>query len=646
MNDYDPLHPAAYDPQPQQQRYRPSSSSQDGSDGLSSFARAPLPGYDRDYRPPSGYSGPQQGAGDAWGASHGAGGADDEASGAWGGNAGQGQGQGQQGQRGGLVPRSAQAVDSPNGRRRAGSEAGGQGGAQDGQQQQQQRESSIRVRIVGLDRNKRDMYIKFNVETNLPNFHHSTYRAVSRSYGEFMAFVSALSVTCPQSIVPALPLSQTSAATDEEDDRLIKSAFQKWVIRLTSDPAVIRDDETRSFIESDFGYTARAKKRSASSSYFNRTTRLPGEPDDPLTTAKVSMARLETTFHDTAKAVDRVSKTRRAAAVAVNELGGQLDAYAMAEPYQPLANGFKRLARTMKVDADLLNIQHISEQVTLGDAFVYQSANAKSAKETLSTRDAVGEEHRQAVRNTISRRRQIDKLRSSSSLRPDKVNEALEELDEAQRYEETLARRLMGISTNLQPSLTRHSVDAHNDLLASLLEHARSNLVFEKQRLKEYELLRPEMRAIRKPEAGVIYHTTPSGATMVRTASGASATSAGGRPSGAFQSPTASPTPNRTFPVRAGAPNLAASAPSPAYSPVPSAVSPAPSSASSAGAADPLGLSGSVGPGGRGGPDLGSMAQKTQKRTVRSMASSVHVEGDRRQRVDARMAASMLANGF
>jgi len=53
--------------------------------------------------------------------------------------------------------------------------------------------------------------------------------------------------------VPALPISQTSAATDDEDDRLIKSAFQRWVVRLTGDPAVIRDDETRSFVESDFG---------------------------------------------------------------------------------------------------------------------------------------------------------------------------------------------------------------------------------------------------------------------------------------------------------------------------------------------------------------------------------------------------------
>jgi hypothetical protein len=78
-------------------------------------------------------------------------------------------------------------------------------------------------------------------------------RAVSRSYTEFTSYVSALSVTCPQSIIPALPLPQTSAATDEEDDRILKQQYQKWVVRLMQDQAVVRDEETRSFVENDFG---------------------------------------------------------------------------------------------------------------------------------------------------------------------------------------------------------------------------------------------------------------------------------------------------------------------------------------------------------------------------------------------------------
>ncbi|GAA6057897.1 hypothetical protein NBRC10513_002936 [Rhodotorula toruloides] len=578
MNDYDPLHPAAYEPA----RHNP----HPGSDLSSVAPRAPLPGYDRDYRAPGfGPASPPTREGDAWqqGGTSGDG---------WGAS---GEGSQQQGRTAGLVPRSAQVADSTSGRRAAG-EAGQNGG-----QVPQQREGFIRIRIMGLERNRRDIYIKFNAETNLPNFHHSSYRSISRSYGEFMSLVSALSVTCPQSIVPALPLAQTSAASDEEDDRLIKAAFQKWVVRVTSDPAVVRDEEMRSFIESDFGYTARSRKKSSAASFsFSRSSRLPGELDDPLTLAKISMSRLESTFHDTAKTIDRVSKTRRAAATSVNDLGDQLNTFALAESYAPLAAGFKRLARSVKVDADLLAVQSIQEQITLGDMFVYQSANAKSAKETLSGRDLVADEHRQAVKSSISKRRNIEKLKSASSLRADKVNEALEDLDEAQRYEETLARRLQGISTNLQPSLTRHSIDTHTDLLSTLLEHARQTLLCEKQRLKEFELLRPDVRAIRRQEAGVIYHTTPGGQVMGRTGSAGSAST-----SSRLAAAPASPTPARV----------------------------APSSP-----ADPLG--------GENGRDLGSMAQKAQKRSVRSMASSVHVEGDRRQKVDARMAASMLANGF
>jgi hypothetical protein len=51
-------------------------------------------------------------------------------------------------------------------------------------------------------------------------------------------------------------------------------------------------------------------------------------------------------------------------------------------------------------------------------------------QDTLSGRDAVADDHRQAVKASIQKRRNIEKLKSASSLRSDKVNEALEDLDE------------------------------------------------------------------------------------------------------------------------------------------------------------------------------------------------------------------------
>lgn len=174
---------------------------------------------------------------------------------------------------------------------------------------------------------------------------------------------------------------------------------------------------------------------------------------------------------------------------------------------------------------------------------------------------------------------------------------------------------------NLSPSLTSHSRAAHSDLLHSLLDHARQSLLFEKQLLKEVELLRPELKGIKKPQAGVIYHTMPASPTpnarsapspLAKGQQGGSPTlQRTAPPTSSFDSPPSPSDSSSRRTVGRGAPDFTAPASS---------------------TTTPLGLG--VDPRGGGGTTTGSMAQKVQPRTVRSMASSVVVEGDRRQRVD------------
>lgn len=203
-----------------------------------------------------------------------------------------------------------------------------------------------------------------------------------------------------------------------------------------------------------------------------------------------------------------------------------------------------------------------------------------------------------------------------------------------------LTARLSAISSSLSPSLARHSVQTHADILGTLLDHARSNLVYEKQRLKEFETLRSEMKNIRKLEGGVVYHHDHSQVANTARAN--------------------------VPPVMSASPGQRnSSATSASMSPSPSTSSATSRNRQAMPEGDPLSSNLTGDP-----RNLNSMAQKAQKRTVRSMASSVVVEGDRRQRVDvssalaslqpfalvdatlvldreqARMAASMLANGF
>lgn len=37
------------------------------------------------------------------------------------------------------------------------------------------------------------------------------------------------------------------------DDRLVRIALQRWFTRVSEDPVLMRDEELRNFIESDFG---------------------------------------------------------------------------------------------------------------------------------------------------------------------------------------------------------------------------------------------------------------------------------------------------------------------------------------------------------------------------------------------------------
>lgn len=119
-----------------------------------------------------------------------------------------------------------------------------------------------------------------------------------------------------------------------------------------------------------------------------------------------------------------------AMASAHSEMGNKLINVATTEAHPPLGNALRKIGRTWHSLADLDQAQAISECVVIGDTLGYQGMNARSAKETLQMRTAVLEEYQTAVKTTISKRRNIERLKASSNIRPDRVDEALEDMEE------------------------------------------------------------------------------------------------------------------------------------------------------------------------------------------------------------------------
>ncbi|GJJ07163.1 hypothetical protein Clacol_001363 [Clathrus columnatus] len=360
-------------------------------------------------------------------------------------------------------------------------------------------EPYIRIRITGMDRNRRDILIKFDAQTNLPNFTGQTYRNISRSYFEFQQFAEQITYSNPQTIVPALPLSQTSAPSDDEDDRLVKYMLQRWFSRICEDPFILQDEELRLFVESDFGYQPTPRPRRKTNSSFSLLKRGVPDEDEDLQRARFELTKLETQYFDVARSVDRLSRARKALSIAQSEMGNKLVNISTSEGHPPLAHAFKKFGRAWHSLADLDQAQAISECVVLGDSLGYQGINARAAKETLLQRAGVLEEHHAAVKNTINKRRQIERMKASTNIRPDKVDEALEELEEATKFEEMLARRVDGISQNLHRGLHRQSRLAQDDITVALIENARSSILYEKQILRELESLRTDFNNAAKP---------------------------------------------------------------------------------------------------------------------------------------------------
>jgi len=137
--------------------------------------------------------------------------------------------------------------------------------------------------------------------------------------------------------------------------------------------------------------------------------------------------------------------------------------------------------------------------------------NSYVLQDALLQRQLIVDEHRTASKSAINKKRQIEKLKSSNNIKPERADEALEDFEDAKKHETVLAAKVDAVSERLAPSLAAHTRQMHEDLFEALLVHARTGLAFEKQALKDLEALRPDINDIpAKTAAEIVYIHQPS----------------------------------------------------------------------------------------------------------------------------------------
>ncbi|KAK2000101.1 PX domain-containing protein [Colletotrichum falcatum] len=379
--------------------------------------------------------------------------------------------------------------------------AGGQASRDQQPRKPQQPQFRLQAKITGLERTgKKDPILRFDVHTNLPRFRTTQYRDVRRFHSEFVKLAEHLISANPECIVPTVPPAVTSAgAGTDEDEARVKALLQRWFNYVCSNEVLMRDDEMVLFVESDFGYSPMVKMKQPATGVRRKILKQFAPPPDD--TPELQEARpIVKLFYlgtmDAGHKVDKLVKSRRGLGLAESDFGVKLGSMHIQEPHQGLANAYRKLGKIVQTVGDYHAAQATAEATTIGDPFQYHSQDSFVVKETLTNRQILIREFLQAQENTRSKLNAADRLKASSNVRREKVDEAITALDDARQNETYLYQKTTRVTQNLVQERRKWFARTAADLRLSIREYVIREIEAERRALAVLESVRPDIRAI------------------------------------------------------------------------------------------------------------------------------------------------------
>jgi hypothetical protein len=119
----------------------------------------------------------------------------------------------------------------------------------------------------------------------------------------------------PEALVPAVPPATTAAgAGTEEDETKVEKNMQRWFNVVCASDILIRDEETKLFVESDFGYSPVVRMRQPATGMRRKVIKQFAPPPDDtpeLAEARPVVKRFYLGTMDAGQKLDKVVKTRR-----------------------------------------------------------------------------------------------------------------------------------------------------------------------------------------------------------------------------------------------------------------------------------------------------------------------------------------------
>jgi PX domain/Vps5 C terminal like len=364
------------------------------------------------------------------------------------------------------------------------------------------------------------MFAADDSQTNLPKFRTTQFRDVRRTHSEFVKLAQHLISSNPEAFVPAVPPSVTSAgAGTDEDEARVKASLQRWLNYVCGNDVLMRDEEMVFFVESDFGYSPVVNMKQPATGVRRKVLKQFAPPPDD--TPELHEARpVVKLFYlgtlDAHQKLEKMVKARRGKlkftsmiqvvrlanirmtglGLAESSLGERLTQMHVQETHLGLSTAYRKLGRVIQSCGDYHAAQGTAEATTFGDPLNYHSQDAFIVKETLTNRHILLRELLQAEGARKSKESAVTRLKSSTSVRRDKVDEAINGLDEAVSQENYLKGKTQRVTANLLLEKRRWFERTAKDLHLSIREFVLREIEAERRMLSTLESVRPDIRAI------------------------------------------------------------------------------------------------------------------------------------------------------
>lgn len=166
------------------------------------------------------------------------------------------------------------------------------------------------------------------------------------------------------------------------------------------------------------------------------------------------------------------------------------------EPHPGLSNAYRKLGKAVQTVGDCHAAQATAEATTIGDPLQYHSQDAFIVKETLTNRQILIREFLQAQESSRSKLNAADRLKASSNVRREKVDEAIASLEEARQNESYLFTKTTRVTQNLVHERRTWFARTAADLRLSIREYVLREIEAERRTLALLETVRPDIRAI------------------------------------------------------------------------------------------------------------------------------------------------------